>query len=115
MVADGDSGIRELMADILPTLIEGATVILAENGEEALMYFLSPGRGVDLVVAAVTMEPINGVELIDSIKDVDPTQQVILMSGLPEPKTHRADMFLDKPLNLDTLRAALSKFIGDRH
>ena len=61
----------------------GYSVLSAHNGEEGLKLFSS--TEVDVVVTDYRMPRMNGVELIQKIRKVNPNIRVILLSGFVEP------------------------------
>jgi CheY-like chemotaxis protein len=61
----------------------GCTVQLAVNGEEGLKLFQA-GR-FDVVVTDYRMPRMNGGELIQRIRLLDPNMRIILLSGFVEP------------------------------
>jgi CheY-like chemotaxis protein len=63
----------------------GYTVLNASGGVEALMVYSSYHSKVDLLLTDVVMPGMNGVELAERIRAVDPTVSILLMSGsVPE-------------------------------
>lgn len=61
----------------------GYTVQTAKNGEEGLKLFES--CNFDVVVTDFKMPRLNGVELIERIRKINPTARIILLSGFVEP------------------------------
>jgi CheY-like chemotaxis protein len=61
----------------------GCTVQIAPNGEEGLKLFKA--ADFDVVVTDYRMPRMNGVELIQKIRKVNPNARVILLSGFVDP------------------------------
>lgn len=61
----------------------GYQVRIAKNGEEALK--LLEAANFDVVVTDYRMPRMNGVELIQRIRKVNPQARIILLSGFVEP------------------------------
>ena len=61
----------------------GCSVQIAIDGEQGLKLF--EGSSFDVVVTDYRMPRMNGVELIEKIRKVDPDVRVILLSGFVEP------------------------------
>jgi CheY-like chemotaxis protein len=91
------------------TLLEelGFTVQIANNGEEGLKLFQS--TTFDVVVTDYRMPRMNGVELIQRIRAIDPHARIVLLSKVAEPlglteQTTGADAVIGKtssePANL---------------
>lgn len=61
----------------------GYSVEIARNGEEALKLFQA--ARFDLVVTDYKMPRMNGVELIEQIRILNPDARIVLLSGFIEP------------------------------
>ncbi len=61
----------------------GYRVQIAKSGEEGLKLFES--ANFDVVVTDYRMPRMNGVELIERIRKVNPNARIILLSGFVEP------------------------------
>ncbi len=61
----------------------GCTVQIASNGEEGLKLFES--ARFDVVVTDYRMPRMNGVELIQQIRKLDPNARIVLLSKMVEP------------------------------
>jgi CheY-like chemotaxis protein len=99
LVDDNRDGllVRRLLLEEL-----GYTVSVARNGEEGLASFQSDS--FDVVVADYKMPRMNGVELIQQIRKIDPNARVILLSGFVEPlglteENTGADVVISKSSN----------------
>lgn len=87
----------------------GATVLKAEDGERAWDVFQSNADAVDLVISDIFMPGMNGVQLMNKIKDHSPKLPVFLVTGyahlrtLVEESAYEPDAYLEKPFNLRDL------------
>jgi CheY-like chemotaxis protein len=61
----------------------GCSVQIAGNGEEGLKLFES--TRFDVVVTDYRMPRMNGVELIERIRTIDPNARIVLISKMVEP------------------------------
>jgi CheY-like chemotaxis protein len=61
----------------------GYSVITAANGEEALRVFAA--SSCDLVITDFRMPRMNGTELIEKLRKLEPNTRIILLSGFVEP------------------------------
>ena len=61
----------------------GCTVQIACNGEEGLKLFES--TRFDVVVTDYRMPRMNGIELIQRIRKIDPNARIVLLSKMVEP------------------------------
>ncbi len=106
LVVDDYPQIRNLIREALES--EGNyEVNEAENGMEALK--LLKKRTYDIVISDVMMPIMGGLDLLESIKEVQPTVVTIMMTAYPEVETSVSAMkkgavdFIRKPFNLDEL------------
>jgi CheY-like chemotaxis protein len=93
----------------------GYTVIAARCGEEALRVVES--QPVDLVITDYKMNPVNGVELIGSLRQSYPNLPIILLTGFAEslgltPENTGANVVLQKSANeLSALLRAVKRLL----
>jgi CheY-like chemotaxis protein len=81
LVADGDEAHRNTVVQLLSD--SGYRVIQAETGEGALAAI--QGGGIDLVVSAVVMPRVDGLELLRALRHATPAVPVIaVVSGMAE-------------------------------
>ena len=113
LVVDDEENIREIITEFLDTL--GYNVISARDGEEALR--MCTKYSFDLVITDIRMPKLNGLKLLQMLKQIFPTLPVILMTGYQPSKsqeeamTTKADAYLLKPFSLSSLRDILLKVI----
>lgn len=91
--------------------ISMSVVSMAHNGREALEMFQR--EPVDIVVTDVEMPLMNGLELLEEIRKINPRTRCIILSGYDEFEYARSALRLDveeyilKPVNEDQLKEAL--------
>ena len=95
----------------------GCRVVVAQTGEEGLKIF--EACTFDVVVADYRMPRMNGVELIERIRKVNPQARVILLSGYVEAlslttENTGADIVLAKSANEATQLARSIKRLVNR-
>ena len=105
LVVDDDSAVRELVTALLKG--NGHSVLAAANGLEALMVYSSYRARIDLVVTDVDMPQMNGIELVNRIRALDPSKRIIVMSGRPLDDPVENCALLSKPFTPNQLRAAV--------
>ena len=105
LIVDDEQSIRDSLTGILQD--EGFRVLTADNGEEALTR-LGDERP-DLVLLDIWMPGMDGLETLARIRDFQPDQLVIVMSGhgsietaVKATKLGALD-FIEKPLSLEKL------------
>src|ERR1700761_8127369 len=113
LVVDDEVDIRELVAGILSD--EGYTVRTASNSEEALAGVRA--RKPALVLLDIWMQGggMDGLELLDLVKELDPDLPVIMISGHGNIETavsaikRGAYEFLEKPFKSDRLLLVIER------
>jgi DNA-binding NtrC family response regulator len=77
LITDDEKSIRNILRDILE--FEKYGVLEAENGEETLSMI---GREeIDLVILDIKMKGMDGIEVLEKIKEMIPELPVIMISG----------------------------------
>jgi two-component system, NtrC family, nitrogen regulation response regulator NtrX len=105
LITDDEKSIRNALREILE--FESYSVLEAENGEEALKVIQT--ETVDLVLLDIKMKGMDGIEVLEKIKEMFPELPVIMISGhgnikiaVEATKTGAFD-FLEKPPDLNRL------------
>jgi signal transduction histidine kinase len=104
---------EEAILDLCSRALKDYLVLKARDGKEALELFAS--QPVDLVLTDVMMPVMNGLDLLEQLKEEDPEQLVVIMTGFGEKEVilralkAKADDFIHKPLNLMQLKATIAK------
>lgn len=79
LVVDDEHIIRETASMLLENL--GYTVLLAENGKEAVDLYSKKKNDIDLLVLDMVMPVMDGQEAFDKIIDINPNAKIIISSG----------------------------------
>jgi signal transduction histidine kinase len=109
LVVDDEPLIRNLCVSAL----EDYRVLLAEDGLQALKML--DLHDVDIVLSDVRMPNLGGLDLLLKIKEQQPDQAVILMTGYSDKSTilealkAGADDFINKPINILQLSTTVDK------
>lgn len=113
LVVDDEENIRELYRDELAE--EGYTVVLAEDGYEALEKFKS--LRPDLVTLDVKMPGIDGLEVLQRIREMDTTVPVLLLTAFGEFRqdftTWASDAYIVKSADIRELKDTVRRLLGD--
>ena len=116
LVVDDDEGV---LASLSEALVEqGAEVATANNGPAA--FALLDQFGPELVLCDVRMPSMDGLEVLQLIRERRPTIDVILMTAFDDLHTVASAMrggaidFLVKPIGLSQLSAVTGRALEDR-
>jgi two-component system response regulator (stage 0 sporulation protein F) len=117
LIVDDQRHIRMVLRAGLQTLLgDDVQVTDVPSGEEAILVISR--HPIDLLVADVRLPGISGLELKERTQVRNPGLKVILMTGMPEPKTRRevekagADAFFFKPFGLPGFLEAVKVCLG---
>jgi signal transduction histidine kinase len=112
LIAEDEEAMLEIFAQVVEDL--GHRALRAQNGEEALL--LARTEPPDLVVSDHMMPRRTGVELLRTLR-TDPrlrTVPFLLLSAARPAGLEEADVFLPKPVDLDTFEEAVLRVLRSR-
>lgn len=108
LLADDDATVRDLVQRALG--LDGHSVVVTQDGVEALDYLSANAARVDLLVSDVEMPQLDGVALAAKALALKPALAIVLMSGFSD-QLDRAKalgskrvVFLGKPFTLEQIR-----------
>jgi DNA-binding NtrC family response regulator len=110
LVVDDEEGMRDLLSFILTR--DGLHVVTASGALDALAQFAA--REFDFVITDMMMPEMNGLELIERLRALDPAVSIIMTTGYATPEVTSACgasavQLLRKPCDLDELRLAIRR------
>ncbi len=111
LVVDDEAVVRKGICRALAN--RGIEALEAANGKEALAFLNT--RSFDLVLLDIKMEDMDGIQVLQQIRQNDPETNVVMITGYPTIATavHCTKLgaldYLTKPFSLDDLDAALSR------
>jgi PAS domain S-box-containing protein len=121
LLVDDEPSLRKIGKRVLEN--SGYTVLLAENGREAVEIFRHNAGGIAAILLDITMPVMGGSEAFRLMREVRPDVPIIRMSGFDEdnaPEDLAASAhtsFIQKPYSvaslLATVRASLEKPLED--
>ena len=114
LVVDDDRSVRSYLSDFLTSC--GYSIECAESGDQAVAR-LSAGYIPALIVLDIVMPGINGIEVLESVKKINPSIPVIILSAAGQTKTVVEAMkmgaadFLVKPFEEQELELAIQNVL----
>ena len=116
LVVDDEPFIREIIQATLGR--EGYTVLVAENGEQALQLCDAQQGEIDVLVTDLKMPVMDGIQLARRIKASMPSLRVVIISGFGEGKTLIESgflpediVYLEKPFSLNAIEDTVRKVL----
>jgi CheY-like chemotaxis protein len=116
MVVDDEEAVRAVCAAMLEDI--GCRAITAADGEDALRILRDGTKKIDLVLMDLTMPRMDGSAAARAMMRLVPDMKIVLSSGYSEQElsVRFAEQgfagFIQKPFNLQDLRALLSRALG---
>jgi two-component system response regulator HydG len=107
IVADDDDDVREVVATILRC--DGYDVHEAHDGAEALA--LAQTHHADLFVSDVRMPRVDGLDLVERLRELGSTTPVVLMTAYNAKAPPGVYAIFHKPFEVDDLRTAVMNAI----
>ena len=121
LIVDDEQAICTIIAQRLRK--EGCSCVTANSGKEALHHFYK--NQFSLIICDVKMPEMDGLELLENMKALDPDTMMIMMTGYPDIEVAVKAMrmgaydFMVKPFNLELMvltakRALEKKELGEK-
>lgn len=117
MIVDDDEDMVQLMSETLN--LWGYNTVVAKDGAEALEKLEE--FPADLVLTDLKIPRMDGVSLLEQIKNVDDNTEVILFTGYPEVESAVEAMkkgafdYLIKPVDLSVLKLKIEQGLVKRN
>ena len=114
LVVDDDRSVRSYLSDFLSSC--GHHVECAESGDQAVAR-LNVGYTPSLMILDIVMPGINGIAVLESVKKINPSIPVIILSAVGQTKTVVDAMkmgaadFLVKPFEEQELELAIENVV----
>jgi PAS domain S-box-containing protein len=115
LIIEDEPDVRELTKDVLERL--GYSAIAASDGREGIRTYREGKGGIDVVVLDMIMPLMNGTEVFQILKTIDPEVRVVLVSGYSSEGfagisrliKSGAKCFVQKPFTQKTLAKAIKE------
>ena len=107
LIVDDQETVWDFLIEALQKL--GYSVLLAENGEDAVTIYRENPNEIDLVILDMVMPKLGGHSTFYQLKEIDPNVKVLLSSGFVSAASvndlleNGAADFLTKPYRLPVL------------
>jgi YesN/AraC family two-component response regulator len=117
LIVDDEDSILFVLRNSLLKIGHEYRILTALDGKSALKYFEK--YQIDLVITDYRLGGMNGLELIETISNVQPSTRMILITGYgtaeieAEASRHKVFAYLKKPLDLNVLRQIVKHAFGD--
>ena len=111
LFVDDEEDIRKVMSMLLKKFFK--SIDISENGEDALKKYLQ--KEYDIIITDFTMPKMNGVELIEKVKAINPNQKIIILSAHQDKEDFykallaQADGYLIKPFDVEVFKKIIRK------
>jgi CheY-like chemotaxis protein len=115
LIVDDDQSLRKLMHETLEAI--GYMAVSASDGVDAIK--LVKTEQIDLVIADISMPEMDGLQLLQQVKEYNPKIPVLLITGVnmnnikDRVYQYGADAFLDKPFRISKIEEMLERLLTD--
>jgi two-component system, cell cycle response regulator CpdR len=116
LLADDDKATRDLVRRALEA--DGHSVLVTQDGNEALEQLKEGGQQFDVIVTDVEMPMLDGIALAERAYPLQPKVRILLMSGFAEQLDRAKELkaphvgVLSKPFTLDQVRERVRTLLG---
>jgi two-component system response regulator PilR (NtrC family) len=117
LIVDDERSLREFLEIFLRK--EGYEVSLASNGRDAIDH-LERGEVFDLVLTDLMMPQVDGLGVLEAVKDRAPDTQVLMMTAFATTDTAIDAMkkgafdYVQKPFKVDEIKVVIEKALDQR-
>lgn len=115
LIVDDQQGIRLLLNEVFKN--EGYETLLASNGVVAIQYF--ENNPIDCILLDMKIPGMNGLEILQHIKKINPLLPVIMMTGNGDTDLIRQaeelgiSRFFAKPFDIFEVRDTINKLLRE--
>lgn len=112
LIVDDEEGPRQSLKIVFKS---DYNILLASNGDDALA--LAAEHSVQVAILDIMMAGMSGIELLDKLKELHPTVEVIMLTAYETIETARQAVrfdacdYLNKPFDITTMRAAVARAV----
>lgn len=116
LLVDDEDMILDVASEMLKAL--GYRIITAQNGSAAVNLYKQKKEHIDLVIIDMVMPDMNGGEVFDEIKKINPHSKILLSSGYSlngqagRIMERGCDGFIQKPFTMSDISRQLRKILA---
>jgi DNA-binding NtrC family response regulator len=116
LVVDDERGVRESFNMVLK---DTYSVLLADTGKQAMALLME--NQVDLILLDILLPDINGIELLEKLKKIDHTSDIIMVTAVKDLETAvkaiklGAYEYIVKPFVVDDVLALINRALEKRN
>lgn len=118
LVVEDEEFLRDLAGLVLES--SGYTVILAEDGEDAIHKFMAASDRIDLALIDMIMPKKSGKDVADAIRSLSPDTKILFQSGYTHDMINHGDLvkaneaFIGKPFKPEDLLRKIREVLDQR-
>lgn len=117
LILDDEERLVEIYTEVLKLSISDSLFFYTtKDGDEALQFFRSESRKIDLLITDIMHTGTSTFDLIKILRDDYPTVKVLIISGainmFGKDELATADKFFHKPIKINKLVAAVKQLLG---
>ena len=118
LVIDDEAALREVIEEILD--LSNIRCLLATNGQEGIQLFIENQDEIEAILLDMYMPVMSGSETLLELRKLNPTIEIVLMSGYPETSTMEKFggdshlSYLEKPFTLEKLIFKMETLLGTK-
>ena len=115
LIVDDEDGARQALRVIFK---DEFNVLLASDGPAAIQF--AQNQKIDVAVLDIRMAGMSGIEVLERLKFVDPSIEVVMLTAFETTETMRQALrlracdYLNKPFDVSTIRAAINNAMQRR-
>ena len=108
---EDENNVREMLGHFISRFCKN--IYVAQDGEEGLALYKE--HDIDIVISDIKMPKMNGIDMVEQIKKIDPKQLVIFTTAhidseyLFKAIELQVDGYISKPVDLDKLKTQIDK------
>lgn len=110
LVVDDDASVRRVLSQMLALL--GYEILTAADGLDAIDIFSASGDQIDLVITDLKMPIMNGYELIQRIRKLNPAKRIVCMSSYSGQALPPGVLFLAKPFTVAAVQDCVDRALA---